>query len=157
MISLLLICLFLYNACAFAAVPLGTTHFAEVEATSWYLILAGFLAELLIMCVLLKAQERFIKILGVTIFMNAISIFMGTVTVFGADVLVAQMLRLPAIISFAIIYLVAVVTSVATEVLIVTKIFPRIDRFKLILLLTLANIMSIAAGMYGIWITRITG
>ena len=157
MMIMFLICVFVYNAYAYAAIPLGTTRLADVEATSWYLILGGFLAELLIMSFLLRAQERFPKILGVTLFMNAVSIFMGTVTVFGADVLVADILRLPAIISFAIIYLVAVLTSVATEVLIVTKIFPKVDQFKLILLLSLANIISIAAGMYGIWITRITG
>ncbi len=156
MMIMLLICVFLYTYVD-AAIPLGTTRLANVETTSWYLILGGFLAELLIMYFLLRAQERFPKVLGVTIFMNAISIFMGTVTVFGADVLVADILHLPAIISFAIIYLVAVLTSVATEVLIVTKIFPKVDTFKLILLLSLANIISIAAGMYGIWITRITG
>lgn len=157
MMIMLLICTFVWNACAYAAIPLGTTRLADVDTTSWYLILGGFFVELLIMYFLLRAHERFPKIIGVTIFMNAVSIFMGTVTVFGANVLVANILHLPAIISFAIIYLVAVLTSVATEVLIVTKIFPKVDQCKLILLLSLANIISIAAGMYGIWITRITG
>ena len=135
--------------------PYGTTTLAEVNRASWLLMLAGFIFELVIMYVLLRLDAPFIKVLGVTIFMNAASIFMGTVTVYGTDTLVTNILQLPAIVSYSIIYLVAVATSVFTEVLIVARIFPSINVMKLSLWLALANITSIAAGMYGIWITRI--
>jgi hypothetical protein len=136
-----------------AAVPLQTAHLADVEATSWYLIIAGFLAELLIMYLLLSHRESLIKILGVTLFMNAVSIFMSSVTVFGVDA-TATLINLPMLLTFVLTYLVGVATSLFVEVLIVQKIFPYVDRAKLIMFLALANVVSIAAGMYGVWITK---
>lgn len=150
--------LFFYALCAHigglcAAVPLRTTHLADVENTSWYLIVGGFLVELFIMYVLLAPRESLVKILGVTLFMNAVSVFMSSVSVFGVEGF-SQLINLPDILIFALSYLAAVFTSVFTEVLVVQKIFPQVDRAKLISWLSLANIVSIGAGMYGVWITR---
>ncbi len=138
------------NLCA--AVPLRTTHLADVETTSWYLIIAGFLVELFIVYIL-ASRESIFKIIGVTLFMNAVSVFMSSVSVFGVESF-GQLINLPETLILVLTYLVAVFTSVFTEVLIVHKIFPQVDRAKLIAWLSLANIVSIGAGMYGVWITR---
>ena len=140
---------------AVGPMPLGTKTFADVEQMSWLLMLGGFLVELVVMYFLLGRDERFVKIFGVTIFMNAASIFMGTVSVYGVDSLVTHVLQLPMIVSYSLIYFAAVATSVFTEVLIVKRIFPRVNLLQLIIWLTLANVTSIAAGMYGIWMTRL--
>jgi len=155
LLALVPICLFNTLFAPAPLLPPGTTRIADVAIESWTLIGIGFLVELAIMWFLLRREESLIKVLGVTIFMNAISIFMGTVTVSGTEVVAAQLLHLPNVLVFALIYFVAVITSVFVEALIALKLFPSLDRFKLILLLTLANMASIGAGMYGIWITKL--
>ena len=145
-------CSFLF---APATLPPGVTRLADVDLNSWLLIAVGFVVELAIIYFLLrKERESLVKVFGVTVFMNVVSVFMGSVAVLAADMVVNQLMHAPLIISFAVIYCVAVFSSVFTECLIALKLFANINRFKLIFWLTIANMASIAMGMYGIWITK---